>query len=191
MPIQPPKDLTPAEVFALLAPLWPTVPTGFRFQADPSVPLAVRAVKATTIERCIMTRSAHELVHLALFTESGDRVFSSPAGVLRMRPWEFRDARLAVWEGLSRCCPTYKFHDIGAWQRAIDEGSKLNHSTCNAMIMSFDRQIVPGIGAQFSPRPDRFWGVPWVELLDGHLLLVDSVHRQLVQAQRVRRALRG
>jgi len=67
-------------------------------------------------------------------------------------------------------CPLYRRIDIDAWELAMKRGANALPSVARGFISCVD--IIPTMGREPMRRdhPERYWGRPPCELLDGHWL---------------------
>ncbi len=172
----PPKDEPPARLFRSLLPLRPERPIAYRVRGAENIPLRVRALRS--VDRLAIDDAAvmglaglqdraflRNLVAAALWTPDGPAFSSSDAAGM-LSTVELVQLGQQVAEALCVCSPMYVGSDVAAWEKALEEGARGNPHELVALAGCVD------IGfATVTPRPDRYWGVPLNELLDGHWMV--------------------
>lgn len=185
----PPKDEPPARLFrSLLAP-WPERPIAYRVSGAADVPLHVRALRGIDrlrIEDEASRTKGHSglargLVAASLWTPDGP-AFSSPEAAGMLPLGELVDLARQVADALCVCSPMYSGSDMKAWERALEEGAQANIYETYSLASCID----VGFGAPV-PRPDRYWGVPVGQLLDGHWMVYRAA-RAVVERLREKKA---
>lgn len=183
---RPPVSIAPERLFRSLLPLRPEARIDYRIRCAPSIPLLVRAIPAHEEDAAIDaaldapeeicgSRAQLEIVARYLWTPSG-RAFEDADAVGQLDDDEVGMLADAVAEAVGRIAPTYARSDADAWGKALEAGARVlsNIGTCLALASCVD--VTPGgrIG-----RPDRFWGCPTGQLLDGHWMLLRAAQRAL------------
>lgn len=169
----PPHDIPPGRLFRLLAERRPSLPLAFRIRGASDVRLRAGAVPSRVLLACWdeLTgvpedmRDAQLTADLiaASLTVDGSPAFVDGAAVARvLDEREVRRLGAHVFNALARCSPTYATSDTVAWLAALQRGAEQNPSDAASMHACVDQGGIP--------RPDRYWGIPARDLLDGHWL---------------------
>lgn len=116
------------------------------------------------------TRDVSHVIAESLHTEDGERVFKTPREAGLLTQAEFLEMARAVMGTLAIINPTVRRIDWHAWERALVEGARINGFESEQLSACVDMSIGMA-GHSTVPRPDRYWGVPFSQLLDGHWLL--------------------
>jgi hypothetical protein len=174
----PPKDDPPARLFRSLLALRPERPIACRIQGAEDVALRVRALSGR--ERAAIEDGAamgpamlrdkaflRGLVAAALWTHDGP-AFSSPDAAGMLSEAELLTLGNHVGDALAVCSPSYAapVSDVRDWERVLEEGARGN---LHEAVVLFG--CVDGGYSAVIPRPDRYWGVPIGDLLDGHWMV--------------------
>lgn len=186
--IEPPGDVAPERLFRLLLPLRPMQPLAYRIRCAPAVPLLVRALSgaeeaealdlaADGPEEMRASRAELEILARVLWTPSGP-AFDDVSMLGRLPESEVATLAREAFAALNRIAPRYGRADLGAWKLALEKGARhpSNFSMVLAMAECWDP--VPLTKARL-PHPERYWGVPVRELLDGHWMIFRAAHAAL------------
>lgn len=95
--------------------------------------------------------------------------FSSPEEVGLLDGGELDAVAGAVGEVLCAIAPTYARSDVDAWARVLETGAAHPSTVSDAISLAGCVDVTPGGGVV--ARPDRYWGCPVGELLDGHWMV--------------------
>lgn len=174
----PPKDEPPGRLFRLLLDTHPERVLSYRVQGAEGIPLRVRALRG--IDRALVEDEAARapvaardgafvrgLIAAALWTPDGP-AFSSPdaAGALPLA--ELLTLGKHVGEALAICSPTYATSDAKAWEKVLEEGAFAPGNVHETVALAGCIDVGFGL---IVARPDRYWGVPMNQLLDGHWMV--------------------
>lgn len=175
--IHPPEDVAPERLFRLLLPLRPALPIAYRIRCAPDIPLLVRALSPAEEGEALdvaadgpaelrALRQELEVLARCLHTPSGP-AFDGPEMLGRLPESEVAQLAREAFAVLNRIAPVYGRVSLDPWKLALERGARhpSNFSTTLAMAECWD--LVPLTKARL-PRPDRYWGVPVRDLLDGH-----------------------
>lgn len=171
-----PPSLPPERLWRSLLPLRPLHPLPCRLRGAEHVPLFVRPVPALAealardaaelldVEQLRHRAVAQEILALVLHTRRGPAV-TNPADLEELDEPEVRRLVREVTWALADCAPTYGRSNVAAWRTALRAGAAhpSNLAEANVLASCIDEGF-----ATIVPRPDRYWGVPLRELLDGH-----------------------
>lgn len=180
----PPPDLSPERLFRLLLPLRPSSALQYRIRCALSVPLLARAPSGAE-EWAALDAAAEappevrgsiaqlEVLARCLYTPTGP-AFSSAEEVGRLEEGDVAELAGEVASALDRIAPSYTRSDYQIWAEALEKGARhwSNVGTTVAMASCVDL----GMGGRV-PRPDRYWGVPVCQLLDGHWMIFRAAQR--------------
>jgi hypothetical protein len=178
---RPPENVPKHLLFrSLIAVPRPRTPLAFRVTCAAHIPLHVRALKSleysevieaadlVEIEQLTTSELTAGLVSACVYTPRG-RAFGSAREVLGLGGEELAALGLEVLEAIHRVSPVYQRTDADAWRMALKEGAQ--HRSCFfealSMYRSCDRV---GMNAVAFERPDRYYGLPVRELVDGQLM---------------------
>lgn len=131
------------------------------------------------------SRLAQQLISLCLY-QGGSPVFGSPDQVGRLDEDDYTALSNAVLPAVSTISPAYGLSDSGAWESRLFAGA--NHPTnlrrAEMLGGCCERRTVIGVcGKQTTcttvttDRPDRFFGLPFAQLTDGHVLCYRAARR--------------
>ena len=170
----PPPDVEPAAIFLALAEWRPRYPLTVRLEAAPDVALWAQAAPGASIARA---GTPEALAALCVVTEAGEPVLG-PDTVGHLLAPEWRAIQRELWPALHRICPTYGRCNERAWIDTLKIGARQNRAIEQQMRGCFD--IVRLAKVMLVPRPDRFFGRPACEVLDGHLMMFRAVQDLLL-----------
>lgn len=176
----PPADIKPPELFRSLLRLpRPIAPIQFQFTGLEHPKLTVWALSAIEVAETLdaasgLTGEAHTDAVLCGLTAralraNGKQVFRSSDDVQQLPDTEMQSLVAEVANTLSRISPSYRVSHVGLWREALVEGAR---DTAHASLVrglggAYD--IAGGIDKpRIIERPERYFGVPTRELLDGH-----------------------
>lgn len=177
--LKPPADVEPRTLFELLSERRPTWPIEARFTDAQEVKLYARAL--TPCEWAHARRDLKAALLYGLCTDAG-QVFETVSDVGELRSQEAKRLLDAVIAGHAVCAPTYGRIDIAAWEVQLQRGAEQSGSIAKQWDDCVDVLVGQGRVA-YIDRPERFWGVPVAEVLDGHKM-VQAVCRKLLDARR-------
>lgn len=169
--VAPPAGVKPAALFLDLA-TWPTPrrALSFRFSAAAECELYARPVKSHTLAMSALANDPSAILAAAVTDADGALVFSSPSDVRRIVESTELDAMIAeVIVVLDAIGPTFGRCDSTRWQLVLSQGAQDVPSVAYGMAQCFDVAVGFG-GISKKPRPDRYYGAPIRELLDGHMM---------------------
>jgi hypothetical protein len=181
-----PPDLPPEVLWRSVLPLRPQRRIDYRIRGVEHIPLIVRAIPAMTEavawdsgsmqyppddlsstaelrERVAVTAILYE----ALWTPRG-RAFPSVEDLGSLSDDEIRELSDEVVQVLSDICPSQRRSDLRRWSDVLKEGAAHPSNLAEASVLACAVDVLQG-GGQL-PRPDRYWGAPFSQLLDGHWL---------------------
>lgn len=172
----PPAGVSAAKLFRMVLLERPESPIDLRLSGCEDISLSVRAITASEESSCFdvtsslleearLLRSQRELISRCLYA-NGERAFSLQEEISSLAEEEISVLANAVARELDSICPTYVRSDWKAWTNKLEEGARDRSNTNVAISLSYCFDA--GYGGRLIPRPDRFWGVPFNELLDGH-----------------------
>ena len=170
----PPADLEPARLFLTLAQWRPRQALTVRLEAAPDVALWAQAAPGADLARAGTTEA---LASLCVVTESGEPVLTPDVVGCLLAP-EWRALQRELWPALDRICPTYGRSNERAWIDTLKIGARQNRAIEQQMRGCFD--IVKLAKTMLVARPDRFFGKPACEALDGHLMMFRAVQELLL-----------
>jgi hypothetical protein len=191
-PGHPPDHIPAAALFRLMLETpGPTLPLQLRLPGFG--PLHVRAISSRriaqavdygrTLPKGLEESGASAAVIAASLYHEGGRVFASADDVLDLNAGTFD----AIWreasDVLETIAPTYGRCDANAWHVKLCVGAKdpSNVAACRGLGGAYEFVAV-GKHARFIDRPDRFFGLPGAELLDGHWMAFGAA-RAIVEEQ--------
>lgn len=169
----PPSGVSPAKLFLQQAEWRPRRRLAARAHAARDVELWAQAVPSVELQRC---ECAVDAACLVIVDSDRNRVFTpETAGLLLPDEWSTieREAALA----LDEMCPTFGRSDVAAWEDALAIGLRSQLVIRAQLVASFD--VLIGKKPVFLQRPDRFFGKPLCEVLDGHLMVFAAVRDYL------------
>lgn len=154
----------------------PRAQLGFRFSAAPDVKLWAQAVPSAELKTALTLgeAGAPEFVSRVLVDASGERVVT-PDAVEKIPAVEWRrlnDDIVSVFAGI---CPVYGHCNSREWVDALKVGARSNPTQMALVGNSFD-YLIGRKGVVRIQRPDRYFGKPVCEMLDGHLMVFRAVH---------------
>ena len=164
--LKPPPDIPPARLFRSLLRLpRPVERIGFRFEALPDKVLWAQAI--TSLEVAEARDSADALLAMtasALVDGAGKRV-ATVADLGLLTQAEAKGLQAAVVGALARISPSYTISDSEAWgaQLKLGAAEPANLRTASVMGGCFEQA-----GKRIYAAPEKFYGVPRGQLLDGH-----------------------
>lgn len=167
----PPPGVDPGRLFLDLSE-WPHVsrPIGFRFSVAPEVALLARPVPSRVFAAAAARRDASAIVAASVIDDRGAPVFSSAAEVGRIvDAGELAALVHDVLGVIDSVGPTFGRCDFSRWQQVLAQGAQDVPSVAYAMAQCFDVAVGWG-GVSQKPRPDRYYGAPMRDLLDGHMM---------------------
>ena len=173
-----PPDLAPEVLWRSLLPFRPRRALSFRIRGADHIPLYVCAIPAmqealardagTFVARdneSLRTSiAAREVLAMILHDPSG-RAFPSVAGMMRMDEHELGALAGEAFQVFGAICPSYARSNIAAWKQVLEEGARHPENLAEAAALA--SCIDATMGGPI-PRPDRYWGCPVNQLLDGH-----------------------
>lgn len=181
---EPPADEPPARIWRSLIALRPQRPMVYRLPCAPDVPLICQA--PTSLEEGLAfdaadlapeeirsSRAKLEILGRALWTPTGP-AFGSAADVGRLLDAEVDALAEEVAGILDRIAPTYARSNAAAWVDVLERGALHGSNIGDAMTLA---ACVDEHQRGTTPRPDRFWGLPLRELLDGHWMAFRAARR--------------
>ncbi len=175
-PAAPPADIAPEHLFAALLEPQPTHPLRARIAGAEDLELVVRALPGLAQASAMwaaarfpapeLRRSRHtlEVLSRCLWTAEG-RAFASADEVGMLSGQELRTIAAEALGALATSGPTYAQSDWKAWQEVLSRGARHPANAGAAIALAGCADY--GHGA-VTFRPDRYWGVPTSQLLDGH-----------------------
>lgn len=180
---------------SLLRPL-PSKPIAFRFKGLERTPLTVVAITAASALEANDVASLYsewqrasvqsaEVVARALRAGDG-RVFPTHEDVNALPESELLALSADVRAALAEICPLYHLLDGASWQALhtrLCEGAKHveNFTAREALGRCYD---VDGSSGRIVDRPDRYWGVPLADLLDGHWMVFRAARAVFEERQK-------
>ena len=149
--IGPPAGVDPADLFLTLLEWRPERAIRYRLPELPDVVLGVRAVSAADYERAL--RAGPSALLAACLTAEAERALLAET--------------IATLDAI---CPLYRRIDSAAWDAVLRRGAQAVPGVARGFVSSVD--ILPTGGKEPLKRehPERYWGRPPCELLDGHWL---------------------
>jgi hypothetical protein len=191
-PGHPPEHIPAAALFRLMLETpGPTLQLQLRL---PGLgPLHVRAISSSriaqaidygrTLPRGLEDSGASAAVIAASLYHEGGRVFACGDEVLDLPDTTFNAIASAVVSAMDSICPTYGRCDPNAWHRKLCEGAKdaSNAVPTRALGGCYD-VIVAGKASRVLEHPDRFFGMPLRDMLDGHWMAYGAA-RAVIEEQ--------
>lgn len=176
-----PTVVSHAVLFRSLLPLRPSLPLKFRFRGLPNAELHAQAFsphEANVVHdeaQCLPESERKDRILAAYVANSlvdslHRRIFASADEVGSFDESEFHLVSTAVWNALGRVGPLLRHADAEAWHAALCAGAK-DPSNAQALYLLSQSYDVAGMSGRILDRPERFWGVPACQLLDGHILV--------------------
>lgn len=167
--IHPPKSIDAAALFRKLLEPRPSIEIAFRFSSAPDVQLECRAVNGSVWAEASRTNSSALIVAESVYTTTGERVFARESEVGCLTQAEFNGLLGDTLAALDTVGPSLRRIDVRAWETTMAEGARACPFESETLAMCVD--IAIGFsGHAMVPRPDRYWGLPFSQLLDGHWL---------------------
>lgn len=145
-----------------------------RFEAAPDVALWAQAAPGADIARAV---DVEALACLCVVDEAGQPVLTPDTVGCLLDP-EWKALQRELWPALHRICPTYGRSNERAWIDTLKIGARGNRAIEQQMRGCFD--ILKLSKLTLVPRPDRFFGKPAFEVLDGHLMMFRAVRELLL-----------
>lgn len=145
-----------------------------RLEAAPDVALWAQAAPGADIARA---DGIEALASLCVVDSDGHQVLTHDVVGYLLAP-EWRALQRELWPALSRICPTYGRCDERAWVDTFKLGARANRAIEQQMRGCFD--LVKLSKLTLIPRPDRFFGKPACEVLDGHLMMFQALRELLL-----------
>lgn len=178
----PPRDVPPERLFRLLLRRpRPVLPLAFRLPFAPEVALSVRGLTAAEdaevadVDPALPpeVRRSERLrrVIAASLLADGRLAFASAEDVGALTEYETTALANAVLQGVHVISPQYRIANTEAWTERLTAGAKhpANISAALAIHMSTTGVFTPR-GIVREAAPDRYFGLPFADLTDGHLL---------------------
>lgn len=161
--ISPPKILSPKALFELLCLRSP------RYSLPGTVTcisgnLEARAISASELATC---KRKHEIVAKTLLID-GELAFASgyEAGLLRQD--EIDELHSGIRAAFDVCCPMYGSRfDVDEWIQHLKQGAAESRFA-GPLACCVDYITSPASAPFPIDRPERYWGLPVCDLLDGH-----------------------
>lgn len=158
----------------------------YRIRCAPEIPLIVRAIpsqeEAAAIDAAMDapeeirgSRAQLEIVARYLWTPEG-LAFGDASEVGRLGDDEVDALADAVADALGYIAPTYARSDTSAWAQALEFGARGLGNIAAAAALASCMDVTQG--GRIS-RPDRYWGCPTGQLLDGHWMLMRAAQRAM------------
>jgi hypothetical protein len=175
-----PPPLPAAVLWRSLLPRQLQRPILYRLRAAEATPLFVRAAPAMAealshdageraagvVEALLDTTTALELLSLVLHTPRG-RAFPSAGDLAELEEHEIRELASQTRAVLADIAPTTARSNVASWRAELERGAEHPSNIHEASVLATCVDVTPG---GILPRPDRYWGLPLCELLDGHWL---------------------
>jgi hypothetical protein len=149
------------------------------------VPLFVRALRAADeaaaidaglaapLEELRISRALRELLARCVWTRGG-LAFASAEALGNLPAARLQALASEALDALARISPTYARSKWEAWHRRLELGAQHPSNFHDAAAVASCVDMIPagwGGGGGFTARPDRYWGLPVGELLDGHWMV--------------------
>jgi hypothetical protein len=122
------------------------------------------ASASADVEPLGVTFGALEVLALVLHTPRG-RAFAGADELGELEKDELLLLLSEVGAVLAEIAPTYIRSNASAWLHVLQLGAAHPTNLAEAQILA---SCVDIAGTACVPRPDRYWGVPFSQLLDGH-----------------------
>jgi hypothetical protein len=116
-----------------------------------------------------------EVLALVLQTPQG-RAFPSSAALARLEEHELDELVMHAFRALADVAPTYARSSAKRWGEKLIEGAR--HPSNIVEAASLAACVDATLGGPL-PRPDRYWGQPFAELLDGHWMAFQAAREAL------------
>jgi len=180
--LRPPVDVKPGRLFrSLLALPRPVAPIAYRFDAAPTVALAVRALSAVEVADAADADAVDAALVAAALVDARGRQVVSEGDLLHLTEREFAGVRSAVLEALARISPSYRLSDYEAWDRVLREGASQHMGIVVAMGSCRE-----AVGDRLVEAPEKYFGVARGALLDGHWMAFRAA-QHVYEARRPKR----
>ena len=168
MSVKPPATVEPADLFLSLIEWRPTREIPYRLPELPGVVLGVRAIDSATYERSL--RAGASAMLAAILTADGEPAFACAADAAYLDAEAQQTLLAHAFDALDAVCPLYRRIDVAAWELALKRGAQALPWVTRGFVSCVD--ILPTMGREPLKRehPERYWGKPPCELLDGHWL---------------------
>lgn len=173
-PGSPPADVEPAALVLALSEWRPRQALTVRLEAAPDVPLWAQAAPGADLARA---GTPEALAAICVVDESGAAVLG-PDTIGHLLAPEWRALQRELWPALHRICPTYGRCNERSWIDTLKIGFRANRAIEQQMRWCFD--VVRLSKVMLVPRPDRFFGRPACEVLDGHLMMFAALRELLL-----------
>jgi hypothetical protein len=190
--VKPPPDVSPDRLWRGLLGTFrldgtldprPSRVLAYRLPMADKVPLTVRAVPSLMLAEAwdaaacpeapkVEQRRALRSVVAAVLWAQGEPF---PGGLLGDLPGPVFEALAETTvDTLNAICPTFSRIDGDAWQRALKEGAAHPSNRRRAANLALCADPLVGQKLFWIPRPERYWGIPVGDLLDGHILAQEA-----------------
>ena len=184
-----PPDIPPERLWRSLLPLRPERRIQLRLRGAPHIPLIVRAIPAMAellardaghaaggdVEQLQGVLAAREVLSLVLHTPAG-RPFPSSAAMRGLDEHELAQLTRAAYDALADIAPTCARSNGKVWREQLLLGAKHDSNISEAGALATCVDLTP---EKSVPRPDRYWGVPLIQLLDGHWMAYQAARDAL------------
>jgi hypothetical protein len=137
----------------------------------PEVDLFVRALGSAEIE-------ADDLTAHAVVDRRGKKLFSKEL-LDRLNPRELKLIRSGVERVLFTEFPCLGLTDLRPWRRVLSEGAR--HVENQVVTYALGNSVDHGFGGAVSERPDRYFGVPLIQLIDCHWMAFWEARKAIVE----------
>ncbi len=184
-----PPDLSPERLWRSLLPLRPERRILPRLRGASHIPLIVRAIPAMAeqlardaghqaagdVEQLRDKLAAREVLARVLHTPAG-LAFPSAAAMGALDEHELAEIARATYEALADIAPTCARSNGARWREQLVLGARhpSNISEAGALAACVDLTH-----EKILPRPDRYWGIPYIQLLDGHWMAFQAAREAL------------
>jgi hypothetical protein len=171
--LHPPKGVTPSKLFRLLLQVpRPTALLRVRLDVDMSRELYARALHPLEWAEVFDAKGGAErrqmLIAQALCDRNGRRMFQ-PGDVEHLTSAEFVRLYAETNRVLGVIGPNDRLSDRGAWVATLKAGARDNLSVSRSLGNCFESyKLAPHFC------PERYFGIPRNELLDGHWMAFDA-----------------
>jgi len=173
---EPPRDVPAERLFRLLLARHPSRPLA---RPVAGLSLDVRPITAAAeaeavdlageeVEELRESRLQREILSRVLWL-AGRPAFLSPDEVGLLDGAALAAVLADVGEALAIIAPTYARSNVDAWSRALERGAMHLSNVSATVALASCVDVTPAGG--ITPRPDRYWGCPVGELLDGHWMV--------------------
>jgi len=183
---QPPEDIPPEKLFRLITRRpYPVAPIGVRIRGAESIALSVRAItwseEVEVRDFCSEKENSLALAYISkCLMADGEQAFSSYEEASMLNESEISRLEPDVVNALSRICPSFFRSDCEAWLSALYAGAK-DFSNIHAVLLA-SSCLEDGMSGS-ATRPDRFYGMPLLELTEGHVLAFRSACKVIWEAR--------